>query len=208
MSMRADVRPESGADAVVQGWARLLAALVVVIVVGVTVVLPFGGLLLALATASYLRAGDLHARRHGSGLLRLLAGPLNSPLDLLRGAAGTLLSVPYAAVVAVVVPIAVMAVAAVRVEVAPLVGAGWGAGAAAYVLLAAPGVRAPCRQLVRVFTALAREPRGIAVAGVVLCVLALAAAAGAIVLHPRFAPLYELKNSLVQSLSHIQRAMR
>jgi hypothetical protein len=209
--MRAEVRSradESAADAVVVGWARLFTALVVVIAVGFAVVLPFPGLLLAPAAASYLRASDLHARRHGGGLLRLLAGPLNSPLDLLRGLARTLLSLPYAAALAVAVPMAVMAASAVRVEVEPVVGAGWGAGAAAFVVLAAPGVRVPRRQLVRVFITLGREPRWIAVLGVVLCVLALAAAAGAILLRPTFAPMYELQNSVTQSLSHFQHSVR
>src|SRR5262245_50150475 len=91
----------------VEGWARLLTWLVVVIVAGFAVVLPFPGLLLALAVASYLRAGDAYARRDGGGLLRMLAGPLNSPLDLVRGVAGALLTLPYAAVFAVLVPMAV-----------------------------------------------------------------------------------------------------
>ncbi|HZE33821.1 MAG TPA: hypothetical protein VE198_20605 [Actinoallomurus sp.] len=200
---------EQAADAVVEGWSRLFAYLVVAIVVGFTVVLPFFGLLLALAAASYLRAGELHARRHDDeGLLRLMAGPLTAPLDLARGTAGTLVTLPYAAVFAVAVPLLIMSVAAVHVQVAPLVGAAWGAGAAAYVVLAAPGVRTPRRHLVRVFTALAVEPRRIAVAGVLLCVLALAAVAGAIVLQPRFSPVYELKNSIAQELSHFQHSVR
>jgi hypothetical protein len=32
--------------------------------------------------------------------------------------------------------------------------------------------------------------------------------AGAIVLQPRLAPMYELKNSIVQSLSHFQQSVR
>lgn len=195
---------EQAADAVVEGWSRLFAYLLVAIVAGFAVVLPFFGLVLALATVSYLRAGDLHARRHRGGLLRLLAGPLTVPLDLLRGVLGTIVTLPYAAVLAVAVPLLVMLGAAVNVEVEPLVGAAWGAGAAAYVLLAAPGVAAPRRQLVRVFTAFAGEPRRIAVAGVLLCALALAAVAGAIVLRPSFAPMYELENSIAQQLSQFQ----
>jgi hypothetical protein len=196
------------ADPVIEGWARLLTWLVVVIVAGFAVVLPFAGLLLALAAAAYLHAGDSYARRHDGGLLRMLAGPLNSPLDLARGTAYALLTLPYAAVFAVLVPMAVMAGAAVHVEVAPLVGAGWGAGAAAGALLAAPGVRAPRRQLIGLFTSVAKEPNRIALAGVVLCVLALVSVAGAIVLQPRLAPMYELKNSIVQSLSHFQQSVR
>lgn len=198
---------ERAADAVVEGWSRLFAYLLVAIVACFSVVLPFFGLVLALATASYLRAGDLHTRRHGGGLLRLLAGPLTVPLDLLRGALGTVVTLPYAAVLAVAVPLLIMLGSAVNVEVEPVVGAAWGAGAAAYVLLAAPGIAAPRRQLIRVFTALAGEPRRIAVAGVVLCALALAAVAGAIVLRPSFAPMYELENSLVQQLSQFQHSM-
>ncbi|MGH3378314.1 MAG: hypothetical protein ACRDP6_26685 [Actinoallomurus sp.] len=198
---------EQAADAVVEGWSRLFAYLLVAIVAGFTVVLPFFGLVLALATASYLRAGDLHTRRHRGGLLRLLAGPLAVPLDLVRGLLGTLVCLPYAAALAVVVPMLVMSGAAVDVQVEPLVGAAWGAGAAAYVLLAAPGIAAPRRQLIRVFTAFADEPRRIAVAGVLLCALALAAVAGAIVLRPTFTPMYELENSIAQQLSEFQHSV-
>src|SRR6476469_2458761 len=95
---------EQAADAVVEGWSRLFAYLLVAIVTGFAVVLPFFGLVLALAAASYLRAGDVHARRHDGGLLRLLAGPLTAPLDLARGALGTLVTLPYAAALAVAVP--------------------------------------------------------------------------------------------------------
>ncbi|GAB3984836.1 hypothetical protein GCM10029978_095690 [Actinoallomurus acanthiterrae] len=200
-------RPLAGdetVDAVVEGWSRLFAYLVVAIVFGLSVIMPFFGLLLALACASYLRAGQVHARRHHGGLLRLVVGPLTAPLDLVRGFAGTLLTVPYAAVFAVVVPMAIMATSAIDVQVAPLVGAAWGAGAAAYVLLAAPGVRVPRRHLVQVFVALASGPRRIAVVGAVLCVVTLAVLAAAIVLKPTFAPMYELENSIAQELSRFQ----
>lgn len=195
---------EDTVDAVVEGWSRLFTYLVVAIVVGLSVITPFFGLLLALASASYLRAGQVHARRHPRTLLRLAVGPLTAPLDLVRGAAGTLLTVPYAAVFAVAVPMVIMAAAAVDVQVAPLVAAAWGAGAAAYVLLAAPGVRAPRRHLVQVFTALASGPGRIAVVGALLCVVTLAVLAGAIVLKPTFAPMYELENSIAQELSRFQ----
>jgi hypothetical protein len=198
---------EPAADAVVEGWSRLFAYLVIAIVVGFTVVLPFFGLVLALAAASYFRAGELHARRHAGGLLRLLAGPLTTPLDLVRGTLGTLVTLPYAAVLAVAVPLLVMLGAAADVQIAPLVGAAWGAGAAAYVLLSAPGIGAPRRQLVRVFTAFADDPRRIAVAGALLCVLALAAVAGAIVLPSSFTPMYELENSITQELAKFQHSV-
>ncbi|GLY84304.1 hypothetical protein [Actinoallomurus iriomotensis] len=198
---------EDAADAVIEGWSRLFAYLVVAMVVAFTVVLPFFGLLLALAGASYLRAGEVHTRRHRGGLLRSLAGPLTAPLDLVRGVAGTLVTLPYAGLFAVVVPFVVMLGAAVDVQVSPIVGAAWGAGAAAYVLLAAPGIRTPRRYLVRVFVMFADDPRRIAGAGVLLCALALGAVAGAIVLQPSFAPMYELENSIVQELSHFQHSV-
>jgi eukaryotic-like serine/threonine-protein kinase len=97
-----------------------------------------------------------------------------------------------------------MATAAFDVEVHPLVGAAWGAGVAAYVVLAAPGVRTPRRHLIRVFTALAYEPRRIAAVGGLLCVATLAVLAGAIALGPSFSPMYELKNSIAQELSRFQ----
>lgn len=199
---------DPAAVAVVEAWSRLFAYLLVVVAVGATIVVPFFGLLFAVAGASYLRAGEIHARRHRSGLLRLLAGPLATPLDLVRGTAGTLLTLPYAAALAVAVPFLVMTGAAVKVQVAPLIGAAWGAGAATYVVLAGPGVRVPRRQLMRVFTGLADEPRRLAAVGVLLCALALAAVAGAIGLQPRFSPVYELENSVVHELSHFQHSVR
>lgn len=198
---------EHSADAVVEGWSRLCAYLTVATVAGFAAVLPFFGLLLALAGASYLRGGDLHARRRRCGLLRLLAGPLARPLDLVRGTLGTLVTLPYAAVFAVAVPLLVMLGAAANIEVEPLVAAAWGVGAAAYVLLAAPGVTGPRRQLVRVYTALAADPRRIAVAGIVLCGLALAAVAGAIVVSPSFTPMYELENTIAAKLSQVQHSV-
>ena len=198
---------EHSADAVVEGWSRLLTYLTVAVVAGFAAVLPFFGVLLALAGASYLRAGDLHARRRRSGLLRLLAGPLAAPLDLIRGTLGTLVTVPYAAVFAVAVPLLVVLGAAANVEVEPLVAAAWGAGVAAYVLLAAPGVLGPRRQLIRIFTALGADPRRIAVAGFLLCGLALAAVAGAIVLPPSFTPMYELENTLAAKLTQLQHSV-
>jgi hypothetical protein len=119
-----------------------------------------------------------------------------------------LLTLPYAAVFAVAVPLLIMSASAAHVQVAPLVGAAWGAGAAAYVVLAAPGVRAPRRQLVRMFVAFAAEPRRFAIVGVLLCVLAMVAMAGAIVLQPGFSPIYELKNSIAEQLSSFQHSMR
>ncbi|MCW2948859.1 MAG: serine/threonine protein kinase [Actinoallomurus sp.] len=199
---------EEDVDTVVEGWSRLFAYQVVAIVAVFTVLLPFAGLVLALVGASYLRAGDVHVRRHRGGLLRVLAGPLTAPLDLVRGSAGTLVTVPYAAVPAVAVPLAAMAAVAADVQVTPLGGAAWGAGAAAYVLLAAPGVRAPRRHLVRVFAAFASGPRRIAAVGVLLCALTLASAVGAIMLQPRFSPMYELKNSIAQELSRFQHSIQ
>jgi hypothetical protein len=199
---------ERAVDPVIEGWSRLFSYLVVAIVAAFAVILPFPGLVLAIAAASYLRAGDVHARRHGESLLRLLAGPLTAPFDLVRGAAGTLVTLPYAAVPAVLVPLAAMSTAALHIQVAPLVGAAWGAGAAAYVILAAPGVRAPRRQLFRVFTASAQGPRLIAAVSVLLCALTLVSVACAVVLRPEFAPMYELKNSITQQLASFQHSVR
>ncbi len=195
-------------DPVIEGWSRLFSYLLIAVLAAFAVILPFAGLVLAIAAASYLRAGDVHARRHGRSLLRLLAGPLTSPFDLVRGAAGTVVSLPYAAVPALLVPLAAMSTTAVRVQITPLVGAAWGAGAAAYAILAAPGVRAPRRQLFRVFTGFAQGPRVIATISVLLCALTLVSVACAIVLHPEFAPMYELKNSIAQQLANFQHSVR
>lgn len=199
-----DVPVSSPLDAVIDGWARLFGYLAILTVVGIAVMVPFVGVVIALPGALYLRAGDAHARHHPGGLLRLLAGPLTSPLDLLRGLLGTLLSLPYAVAVTWLVPYLIMLFGATGVEVHPLVAAAWGVGAGVYVLGAGPGLRPPRRQLVRIFTALAPDPTRIAVAGAVLCVLVVAAMAGAVALQPSFAPLYELKNSVAQTLGRFQ----
>ncbi|WP_037558763.1 hypothetical protein [Spirillospora albida] len=175
--------------AVAQGWARLLAALVVVVAVGVTVMMPVTGLVLSLAAVAGLR-------------LAAAPGPRGWPGALGR----TLVTVPYAAAVTVAVPAVLAAVSAVGGEIDSLMACAFGAGAGAAVLWAAPGVRGPRRRLEAAFLAVARVPRRIAAAVAVLGVLALLAVVGAMSLTPSFAPMYGLQSTLENSVDRLQAA--
>lgn len=177
--------------AVVQGWARLLAATVVVIAVGVAVMAPVVGLVLSVAAVTGLRAAGA-----------------SSPRGRLRAVGRTLVTLPYAAVFAVAVPLGLIAVSAVGGEIDALSACAFGAGAGAAVLWTAPGVRAPRARLERLFLLVARVPRHIAVAGVVLGVLALLAVVGAMTLTPSFAPMYGWQSSLEGWIDRAQAALR
>ncbi|WP_242901308.1 hypothetical protein [Actinomadura terrae] len=176
--------------AVAQGWARLLAAMVVVVGVGVAVMMPIVGLLASLAAVTLLRLGAAPSVRGWAWAL-----------------GRTLLTVPYAAVFTVAVPLGLVAAAAVGGEVDPLAACAFGAGAGAAVLWTAPGVTGPRRQLERMALAAARRPGGIAAAGVLLGVLALFAVVGAMSLTPSFAPMYGLQSSLEATLDRLQNAL-
>ncbi|MFB4303188.1 hypothetical protein [Actinomadura sp. NTSP31] len=176
--------------AVAQGWARLLAAMVVVIGVGVAVMMPIVGLLLTLVAVTLLRT---------------------AMSDTVAGWAWALgrtaLTVPYAAALTVAVPLGLAAASVIGGEIDSLGACAFGAGAGAAVLWTAPGVSAPRRQLERMFMAVAGSPRHIAVAGVALGVLALLAVVGAMSLTPSFAPMYGWQSSLERSIDRLQNAM-
>ncbi|WP_424923080.1 hypothetical protein, partial [Actinomadura rubrisoli] len=176
--------------AVARGWARLLAAMVVVIAVGVVIMMPIAGLVLSLAAVTLLRAV-------GARTVRGRAWALGR----------TLLTVPYAAAFAVAVPLGLVTVSAVGGEIDSLGAGAFGAGAGAAVLWTAPGVSGPRRQLERAFLAVARQPRHIAAAVVVLGVLALLAVVGAMSLTPSFAPMYGLQSTLESSMDRLQNAV-
>jgi eukaryotic-like serine/threonine-protein kinase len=192
--------------AVVDGWSRLFTYLLIASVVAVVIAIPFVGLLIALPGVIVLRAGDLKFRRRDDrvGLLRLLFGPFVAPFALLGGLVGTVLTVPYAAVFAVGIPLGCMALAAFGVRPDPLTCVAWGLGAAVYILLAGPGVHAPRNQLTRLFAALAARPWRIGLVGVVLCLTATAGVVAAIGLRPSFAPTYQLMDSLTVHLTRLQ----
>lgn len=176
--------------AVAQAWARLLAAMVVVIGVGVAVMMPIAGLLLTLVAVTVLRAAT-------SDTVAGWAWALGR----------TALTVPYAAVLTAAVPLGLAAASVIGGEIDSLGACALGAGAGAAVLWTAPGVSAPRRQLERMFMAVAGSPRRIAVAGVALGVLALAAVVGAMSLMPSFAPMYGLQSALERSMDRLQNAM-
>lgn len=175
--------------AVARGWARLLAAMVVVIAVAMVVMAPIAGLVLSLGAVTLLRFAGTTARGWAWAFGR------------------TLLTVPYAAVFTVAVPLGLVAASAVGGEIDSLSASAFGAGAGAAVLWTAPGVSGPRRQLERMFMPVARSPRRIAVAGGVLAVLALPALVGALTLTPSFSPMYGLQSSLEGSMDRLQDAV-
>ncbi|SNR77699.1 hypothetical protein [Actinomadura mexicana] len=175
--------------AVTQGWARLLAAMVVVAGVGVVIMLPIAGLVLTLVAVTLLRVAGTTARGWAWALGR------------------TLLTVPYAAVFTVAVPLGLAAASAVGGKLDSLTACAFGAGAGAAVLWTAPGVSAPRRQLERMFLPVARRPRAVAAAVVGLGVLCLLVGVGAMTLTPSFSPTYGLQRTLESSMDRLQHAV-
>ncbi|TDD69035.1 hypothetical protein E1293_36300 [Actinomadura darangshiensis] len=121
---------------VVRGWARLLAAMAVVLGVGVVIMVPVVGLVLTLGAVTLLRVAGTPVESGARGWARAFGR--------------TLVTVPYAAVVAVAVPLGLAAASAVGGKLDSLTACAFGAGAGAAVLWAAPGVSAPRRQLERI----------------------------------------------------------
>ncbi|MEU4828080.1 hypothetical protein AB0H37_39995 [Actinomadura sp. NPDC023710] len=175
--------------AVTQGWARLLAAMVVVAGVGVVIMLPIAGLVLTLAAVTLLRVAGTTARGWAWAFGR------------------TLLTVPYAAVFTAAVPLGLAAASAVGGKLDSLTACAFGAGAGAAVLWTAPGVSAPRRQLERMFLPVARRPRAVAAAVVGLGVLCLLVGVGAMTLTPSFSPTYGLQRTLESSMDRLQHAV-
>lgn len=176
--------------AVVRGWARLLAVLVIVIAGCAAVVMPVVGIAVSAFAVAVLRI----ARARGN-------------VGRLEALGRTLLSVPYAAVFAVVVPLMVVGLAAVDVELSTLGAGALGAGTGTIALWTAPGAGGARRALESAFEPLAWRPGTVAVAGLVLGVLTLGGLVAAMSLTPSFAPLYGLQSSLEATLSRFQNSL-
>ncbi|MEU5877932.1 protein kinase [Spirillospora sp. NPDC047279] len=168
---------------VAESWARLLTAMVVVIAAGMTVMVPVLGIVGSVAAVVVLRA-----------LTRNWAA----------AAGRTLVSLPYAGAVGAAVTLGLASVSAVGVEVDPLAACGLGAGAGVAALWAAPGVTGPRRGMESLLGSVARTPRVIAAAGVLLGAAAFLAAVGAISLTTSFAPMYGLQSSLESAVGQVQ----
>ncbi|MBO2450571.1 protein kinase [Actinomadura barringtoniae] len=170
---------------VAEAWARLLSAMVVVIVAAVAMMMPVLGIVLSVAAVV---------------LLRMLVAPTGRERALSVGR--TLVTLPYAAACGAVVTLGLVALSLFGFEVDPLAAAGLGAAAGVAALWAAPGVRGPRLGMQRLLAPVA--PRGIAVAGVVLGLLAFMAVVGAISLTPSFAPMYGLQSSVESAIARWQ----
>lgn len=176
-------------------WSRLFAVLAVVIVIGVAIMMPIAGIVLATGGVFALRLADT------------AGGGTPDPAAAARALARTALTLPYAAIFTLAATLGLVSLVTLGAHTDSLTACAWGAGAGAAALWAGPGVRAPRRQLERLFGAIATEPRGIALVGVGLGVLAFLAVVGAVSLTPSFAPMYGLQSSLVNSLDRFQNAL-
>ncbi|RFU38556.1 hypothetical protein DZF91_27050, partial [Actinomadura logoneensis] len=176
--------------AVVRGWARLLALLVIVLAGCAAVMMPVVGVAVSAVAVTVLR---LTRARGGLGRLEAVGR--------------TLLSVPYAAVFAVGVPLVVMGLAAADVELSPLGAIALGAGTGTIALWTAPGAGGARRALETAFEPLAWRPGTVAAAGLVLGVLTLGGLVAAMSFTPSLAPLYGLQSSLEATLSRLQNAV-
>ncbi|MQY03161.1 hypothetical protein [Actinomadura macrotermitis] len=186
----APTAPDTGAHTLVvaQGWARLLAVLVVVVAVAGTVTMPVAGIVLSLCATAALRLAGPHGRLPALGR--------------------TLATLPFAAAAGVAVSCAGAALALAGVTVEPLAIAAGGAAAGVAVLWLAPGAGGPRRRLERILLRVAGVPHAIAAAGVVLGLLAFLAVVGAMSLAPSFAPMYGLQSELENTIGRLQGSLR
>jgi hypothetical protein len=174
---------------VAEAWARLLSAMVVVIAAAVAVMMPVVGVVASVGAVAALRLVSA-----GTGRARALS--------LVR----MLVSLPCAVACGAAVTLGLAGLSVFKAEVDPLAACGLGAGVGVAALWAAPGVRGPRLGLQRLLAPVA--PRGIALAGVVLGLLAFVAMVGAISLTPSFAPMYGLQSSLESSIARLQTTLR
>jgi hypothetical protein len=173
---------------VAEAWARLLSAMVVVIAAAVAVMMPVVGVVASVAAVVPLRlVGARTGRERVLSLGRMLVG------------------LPYAVACGAVVTLGLAGLSIFKAEVDPLAACGLGAGAGVAALWAAPGIRGPRLGMQRLLAPVA--PRGIALAGVVLGLLAFVAMVGAISLTPSFAPMYGLQSSLESSIARLQNTL-
>jgi len=175
----------SRGQVVAEAWARLLSAMVVVIAAAGAMMMPVAGIVVSVVAVV---------------LLRLVGAPTGRERALSVGR--MLVSLPYAAACGAVVTLGLVGLSVFGAEVDPLAVCGLGAGAGVAALWAAPGVRGPRLGLQRLLAPVA--PRGIALAGVVLGLLAFVAVVGAISLTPSFAPMYGLQSSVESTIARWQ----
>ncbi|WP_033424238.1 hypothetical protein [Actinomadura flavalba] len=176
---------------VMQGWARLLAVLVVLNAAALTVLLPVIGVAANVLAVAALRVAS---RRPSAGKFA----------EALARMAGTL---AVAAVVAVLVPLALAGLAAGGVRVSPLDSAAVGAAAGVLTLWTAPGVSQPRRKLELIFLRATGHPYAIAAIGTALGLLAFLGVAAAMSLTPSFAPMYGLQSSVEAYLARLHNAL-
>jgi predicted Ser/Thr protein kinase len=171
---------------------RMLALAALVTAVGLSVILPVAGTVLALASIALLRGGD--RAQNGLAVRRSVRGPratdalviaLSAPWTLARSILVTLLVAPLGLFVAGVA--AVAAIIAAHGTQLPVVGA-YAAGLFMALSCLGPGSRAPRRQLNRVFNAIAPTRLARVAATIILGSLAAALVSLAMIKVPVYWP--------------------
>ena len=162
----------------------ILVLATLVIAVGLAVVLPVAGTLIALALLALLRAGDLAHR--GSDQRGAFMAVASFPFFVVRSLISTVVVAPLALIVAV----AVAGLTFLAMPSSPSLHAlSYGAGALVAFYAYGPGSGKARRQLNRIWAAVVRSPGAQAVALFGMCALAVAAVALALTSAAAFWPL-------------------
>jgi predicted Ser/Thr protein kinase len=162
----------------------ILVLATLVIAVGLAVVLPVAGTLIALAGLALLRAGDLAHR--GSDQRGAFMAVASFPFFVVRSLLSTVVVAPLALIVAV----AVAGLTFLAMPSSPSLHAlSYGAGALVAFYAYGPGSGKARRQLNRIWAAVVRSPGAQAVALFGMCALAVAAVALALTSAAAFWPL-------------------
>ncbi|GAB3984839.1 hypothetical protein GCM10029978_095700 [Actinoallomurus acanthiterrae] len=197
--------PPSGTPRVALGWYKLLAYLAIVTAVAACAVAPVVGLPVV-AAVWYLRAGDSAVRSRRvpvRGAEDLVLVPFRVPGSLGRSTSALIPALLYAALAAAVTGLALLVWTATHGEQWPDAVIRWGAAAFAWVILAGPGVMAPRRQLVRLLSAVAQSRRHATAVGFFLAGAASLAMAAGWALRPRWWPIGDRADVLVQLTERI-----
>jgi hypothetical protein len=192
------------APRVALGWYKLLAYLAIITTVAACAVAPVVAVPVVVAAVWYLRAGDsaIRSRRvpvRGAEDLALV--PFRVPGSLGRSTWALIPALLYSVLAAALTGLALLVWTATQHQAWPDAVTRWSAAAFAWVTLAGPGVMAPRRQLVRLLSAVAQSRQHAASVGVFLAGAASLAVAAGWLLRPRWWPIGDRANFLVD-LTH------
>ena len=189
------------------GVYRVLGSLLIVIAMIVCAVLPVLGVVMAVLTAWYLRAGD-SAVRSGRFTVRGAGDVIFAPVRAPGGVVvSTVVLVPvlvYAGIVAGLVATGLSAESVLARDLPSETITSLTALAFGYVMLAGPWLKAPRRQLVRLLSAVAPDRRATALVGAAIVFALVLAVREALVSGQHWWPIGEPYNALTHLTDRVR----